>query len=77
MAINPESEACDTSTRGHFRWVICALLLLAAVINYVDRQVIGICIRWGAAGRCWAPRSERCRGHHVSAPWRNYLMSVS
>ena len=27
---------------GHYRWVICGLLLLAAVINYVDRQVIGI-----------------------------------
>jgi len=42
MSFNPESEAGDASTRGHFRWVICALLLLAAVINYVDRQVIGI-----------------------------------
>jgi len=27
---------------GWFRWVICALLLFAAIINYVDRQVIGI-----------------------------------
>ena len=27
---------------GSFRWVIRALLLFAAVINYVDRQVIGI-----------------------------------
>lgn len=27
---------------GYFRWVICALLLFAAIINYVDRQVIGI-----------------------------------
>jgi ACS family hexuronate transporter-like MFS transporter len=27
---------------GHFRWVICALLFLAATINYIDRQVIGI-----------------------------------
>jgi ACS family hexuronate transporter-like MFS transporter len=25
-----------------YRWVICALLLFAAIINYVDRQVIGI-----------------------------------
>src|SRR5882757_7091785 len=25
-----------------FRWVICGLLLLAATINYIDRQVIGI-----------------------------------
>jgi ACS family hexuronate transporter-like MFS transporter len=27
---------------GNFRWVICALLFLAASVNYVDRQVIGI-----------------------------------
>ena len=27
---------------GRFRWVICALLFLAATINYIDRQVIGI-----------------------------------
>jgi MFS transporter, ACS family, aldohexuronate transporter len=30
------------SKTGHYRWVICALLLFAAIINYVDRQVIGI-----------------------------------
>lgn len=28
--------------RGQFRWVICGLLFLAATINYVDRQIIGI-----------------------------------
>jgi ACS family hexuronate transporter-like MFS transporter len=28
--------------RGHYRWVICALLFFATTINYVDRQVIGI-----------------------------------
>jgi ACS family hexuronate transporter-like MFS transporter len=27
---------------GRFRWTICGLLFLAATINYVDRQVIGI-----------------------------------
>jgi ACS family hexuronate transporter-like MFS transporter len=27
---------------GRFRWAICVLLLLAAVINYIDRQVVGI-----------------------------------
>src|SRR5262245_50496269 len=30
------------ATRGNFRWVICALLFLAATVNYIDRQVIGI-----------------------------------
>jgi ACS family hexuronate transporter-like MFS transporter len=27
---------------GHYRWLICALLLVSTTINYVDRQVIGI-----------------------------------
>ena len=27
---------------GRYRWIICGLLFLAATINYVDRQVIGI-----------------------------------
>ena len=27
---------------GYFRWVICGLLFLAATLNYIDRQVIGI-----------------------------------
>jgi len=27
---------------GRYRWVICLLLFLAATINYVDRQVIGL-----------------------------------
>ena len=27
---------------GSFRWMICLLLFLAATINYIDRQVIGI-----------------------------------
>ena len=27
---------------GGFRWIICAMLFLAATINYVDRQVIGL-----------------------------------
>lgn len=30
------------SRTGYYRWVICALLLFAAMINYIDRQVIGI-----------------------------------
>ncbi len=27
---------------GGFRWVVCALLFLAATINYVDRQVVSL-----------------------------------
>ena len=32
----------NTTTHTHVRWVICGLLFFAAVINYIDRQVIGI-----------------------------------
>jgi ACS family hexuronate transporter-like MFS transporter len=31
-----------TTRVGSFRWTICGLLFLAATINYIDRQVIGI-----------------------------------
>src|SRR3954449_5475234 len=35
--------AAPVSARaGHYRWTICGLLFLAATINYVDRQVIGL-----------------------------------
>jgi ACS family hexuronate transporter-like MFS transporter len=27
---------------GYFRWIVCGLLFFASVINYIDRQVIGI-----------------------------------
>src|SRR5258708_39895822 len=27
---------------GHFRWVICALLLFGTTKNYMDRQVLGV-----------------------------------
>jgi len=30
---------------GRFRWVICALLFFACVVNYMDRQVLGLL--WG------------------------------
>lgn len=33
----------DVTTRiGHFRWVICALLLFGVTKNYMDRQVLGV-----------------------------------
>lgn len=31
-----------TSSTGRFRWVICALLFVACLINYLDRQILGI-----------------------------------
>ncbi len=36
------SVECAIKPGGHYRWMICILLLFAAIINYVDRQVIGI-----------------------------------
>src|SRR5436190_22552692 len=37
-----EAAAAPAGRVGSFRWTICGLLFLAATINYVDRQVIGI-----------------------------------
>jgi MFS transporter, ACS family, hexuronate transporter len=31
-----------TRTMGRFRWVICALLFFATLINYLDREILGI-----------------------------------
>ena len=31
-----------TTQIGRYRWVVCSLLLAAATVNYVDRQVIGV-----------------------------------
>src|SRR3954468_1107272 len=30
------------SKLGRYRWVICALLFFACVINYMDRQILGL-----------------------------------
>ncbi len=30
------------TTVGKYRWVVCALLFVALVINYVDRQMFGL-----------------------------------
>src|SRR6187399_3660936 len=40
----PDAAARQTAAGrvGRFRWTICLLLFLAATINYIDRQVIGI-----------------------------------
>lgn len=41
-ASNPKSPPGRGSAGGNFRWVICGLLFLATMINYMDRQVIGL-----------------------------------
>ena len=38
----PLSPVAARAGTGWYRWVICLLLFLAATINYVDRQVIGL-----------------------------------
>lgn len=42
MSTPPSPFAALNPKVGHYRWVICALLLVAATINYIDRQVISI-----------------------------------
>ena len=34
--------AATTNGRGRYRWRVCAMLLAATTINYVDRQVLGV-----------------------------------
>ena len=43
-AVRPDAtpSAASPTKAGLFRWAICGLLLAAAVINYIDRQVVGI-----------------------------------
>ena len=38
----PSASASAVPRVGYYRWMICVLLLFAAIINYIDRQVIGI-----------------------------------
>jgi MFS transporter, ACS family, hexuronate transporter len=40
--MTPPTPRPASSRIGSYRWVICALLFLAATLNYVDRQVIGL-----------------------------------
>jgi len=46
--MNSNEQETATGRRGlgwfarNYRWTICALLFFAAVINYIDRQIIGI-----------------------------------
>nr|WP_298727775.1 MFS transporter [uncultured Steroidobacter sp.] len=36
------ASTTSASTTGRYRWRICALLLAATTINYIDRQVLGV-----------------------------------
>src|SRR5262245_64005703 len=37
-----EAAAAHVGSPGRYRWRICALLLAATTINYIDRQVLGV-----------------------------------
>ncbi|HRE84606.1 MAG TPA: MFS transporter, partial [Opitutaceae bacterium] len=39
---SPVSVPTPPFRTAHARWIICTLLLVAATINYIDRQIIGI-----------------------------------
>lgn len=43
-ATAPDSSTSRESTErtGHYRWFICAVLLFATTMNYVDRQILGL-----------------------------------
>jgi ACS family hexuronate transporter-like MFS transporter len=42
-ATTPSPDTAAAATRpGRYRWRVCALLLAATTINYVDRQVLGV-----------------------------------
>lgn len=38
----PESVAATPPRLGRYRWRVCAMLLAATSINYIDRQVLGV-----------------------------------
>ena len=42
VASADRTVAGATARVGNYRWIVCGLLFLAATINYIDRQVIGI-----------------------------------
>lgn len=42
QAASERAQPARSIWAGHFRWVICALLLFGTTKNYMDRQVLGI-----------------------------------
>lgn len=42
VAAASATASAPTVRVGYYRWIVCGLLFLAATINYIDRQVIGI-----------------------------------
>jgi ACS family hexuronate transporter-like MFS transporter len=42
MQTTTETQDISTARIGRYRWRICAMLLAATTINYIDRQVLGV-----------------------------------
>ncbi len=42
MSAGPALAAPTAPRVGRYRWRVCAMLLFATTINYVDRQVLGV-----------------------------------
>jgi ACS family hexuronate transporter-like MFS transporter len=42
LAADASSPPYVPASAGHFRWIICTLLLLGITKNYMDRQVLGV-----------------------------------
>src|SRR5437763_16332130 len=42
LADRPSALTPEPKSVGHFRWVICTLLLFGVTKNYMDRQVLGV-----------------------------------
>ena len=66
--VRPRHARSRLGARRPFRWTICGLLFLAATINYVDRQVIGILKPTLQAEFGWT--RDRLRRHRLRVPAR-------
>ncbi|TAM23618.1 MAG: MFS transporter [Rhodanobacter sp.] len=63
LSTTPQTSAVALRI-GRYRWVICALLLFATTINYMDRKLIGLLKPLLQSGLGW---SETDYGHIVMA----------
>lgn len=62
-----------SATLGNYRWRVCAMLLAATTINYVDRQVLGVLAPFLQAQIGW---NEQQYGYIVSAFQAAYAIGL-
>lgn len=68
------SREIDTAARlGRYRWRVCAMLLAATTINYLDRQVLGVLAPFLQGEIGW---SEQQYGYIVSAFQAAYAIGL-